>query len=75
MLKDPQIAIRRARLSDVPAMCGLLEELFSIESDFEPEPEKQKKGLAALVEAIIRRIHADVSLSTNWIPAFAGMTN
>ena len=37
-------------MSDVPGMCALLEELFSIESDFGPEPEKQEKGLRSLVK-------------------------
>ncbi|MDA8086869.1 MAG: GNAT family N-acetyltransferase [Nitrospiraceae bacterium] len=46
-----EIVIRRAGISDVPEMCGLLKELFSMESDFEPEPEKQGKGLGALINA------------------------
>ncbi|MDA8091462.1 MAG: GNAT family N-acetyltransferase [Nitrospiraceae bacterium] len=51
MFKDARVVIRRARPSDVPFMRGLLEELFSIEADFEPAPEKQEKGLSALIKA------------------------
>ena len=47
--EDARIVIRRAKQSDVPEMCGLLEELFSIESDFEPEAARQQKGLMALL--------------------------
>ena len=48
--KPRGIDVRRARPSDVPAMCGLLEELFSIESDFEPDAGRQDSGLRALLK-------------------------
>jgi hypothetical protein len=34
------LAIRPARPEDIPRMCELLAELFSIESDFTPNVEK-----------------------------------
>lgn len=43
------IIIRTARPEDIPRMCDLLDELFSIESDFEPDIEKQVKGLSMLM--------------------------
>ncbi len=43
------ITIRPARPEDIPRMCDLLDELFSIESDFVPEREKQVHGLTALI--------------------------
>lgn len=43
------IIIRQARPGDIPRMCDLLAELFSIESDFVPDKEKQVHGLSALI--------------------------
>jgi len=43
------IIIRPADRSDIPEMCGLLSELFSLESDFSPDINKQAMGLALLV--------------------------
>ena len=43
------ITIRHARPGDVPRLCDLLAELFSIESDFVPDREKQAHGLSALI--------------------------
>lgn len=43
------ITIRTARPGDIPRMCELLDELFSLESDFEPDIEKQVKGLSMLM--------------------------
>jgi GNAT superfamily N-acetyltransferase len=41
--------IRQARPGDIPRMCDLLTELFTIESDFVPDVEKQVHGLSALI--------------------------
>lgn len=41
--------IRPANKSDIPQMCGLLSELFSIESDFSPDSQKQATGLSLLL--------------------------
>lgn len=43
------ILIRPAQPIDIPVMCDLLRELFTLESDFEPAIEKQVKGLALLL--------------------------
>lgn len=43
------ITIRHARPEDIPRMCDLLTELFSIESDFVADKEKQTNGLNALI--------------------------
>jgi GNAT superfamily N-acetyltransferase len=43
------ITIRAARQNDIPSMCDLLTELFTLESDFEPDIEKQQKGLSMLI--------------------------
>ena len=43
------ITIRHARPGDITRMCDLLAELFSIESDFVPDREKQAHGLSALI--------------------------
>lgn len=43
------IIIRPARPEDIPRMSVLLADLFTLESDFEPEVEKQAAGLSMLV--------------------------
>ena len=43
------VLIRPAKTADIPRMCGLLSELFSIESDFSPDSQKQAKGLNLLL--------------------------
>jgi len=42
--------IREARDSDLEDLVGLLQELFSIEADFTPDPERQRRGLALLID-------------------------
>jgi ribosomal protein S18 acetylase RimI-like enzyme len=44
------IKIRKAYQSDIPRMCDLLTELFSIEADFVAAPDKQARGLQLLLE-------------------------
>lgn len=44
-----ETTIRRARQDDIPAMVGLLAQLFAIEADFEIAPEVQARGLAMLL--------------------------
>lgn len=48
-LSDP-VNIESARLTDVPALCDLLQQLFSIEQDFTPDLEKQRAGLTLLIQ-------------------------
>ncbi|MBN2869629.1 MAG: GNAT family N-acetyltransferase [Campylobacterales bacterium] len=43
------MTIRSACRSDIPAMAGLMAELFSIEDDFTPDREKQSAALAMLI--------------------------
>ena len=42
-------SVRPARADGIPQMCGLLSELFSIESDFSPDMHKQVQGLNLLL--------------------------
>lgn len=44
------LAVRAARPGDLEAMVRLLGELFSIESDFQPDAARQRRGLALLLE-------------------------
>jgi GNAT superfamily N-acetyltransferase len=44
------ISIRPAGTGDIPGMCDLLYELFSIEADFIPDREKQSRGLSLLLK-------------------------
>jgi GNAT superfamily N-acetyltransferase len=41
--------IRRACRDDIPQLCDLLADLFSLESDFVPHADKQARGLSLLV--------------------------
>lgn len=41
--------IREATIADVPALAGLLAELFAQEAEFTPEAERQHRGLAAII--------------------------
>jgi ribosomal protein S18 acetylase RimI-like enzyme len=43
------IEIRQATQVDIPTLVGLLQQLFSIEQDFHPDPEKQRRGLELLL--------------------------
>ncbi|MGE4298960.1 MAG: N-acetyltransferase family protein [Desulfovibrionaceae bacterium] len=43
--------IRPATAADVEAMVGLLNALFSIEADFQPDPARQRRGLRMLLSA------------------------
>lgn len=42
--------IRTAKLADVPAMAGLLAELFAIETDFPVDRSKQERALRMIIE-------------------------
>ena len=43
------VLIRPSTVEDVPQMCGLLSDLFSIESDFSADGQKQARGLTLLI--------------------------
>lgn len=48
-MTDPAINIRHAQAEDIPVLCELLQQLFSIEQDFTPDLEKQSAGLQLLL--------------------------
>jgi ribosomal protein S18 acetylase RimI-like enzyme len=43
------LILRDAQESDLDAMVDLLQQLFAIEADFNPEPDKQRRGLALML--------------------------
>lgn len=50
-LRDPEAPILRpARPTDLEALVALLGDLFSLEADFTPAPERQRRGLALLLD-------------------------
>mgnify|MGYP000707553689 CR=1 FL=1 len=50
MTEPDKINLRAAREEDVPAMAGLLSELFSLEKDFRPDLDRQMRGLRLLLK-------------------------
>ncbi len=46
---DNEIIIRQALPSDMPRLCSLLDDLFTLESDFAPDVEKQMRGMSMMV--------------------------
>ena len=50
MNQTNHLKIRRATPADIPAMIGLLEELFGIEEDFHIDPDAQRRGLELMLE-------------------------
>jgi GNAT superfamily N-acetyltransferase len=49
-------SIRTARAEDLEDLVRLLGVLFTIESDFRPDPERQRRGLARMLEEPERRL-------------------
>jgi GNAT superfamily N-acetyltransferase len=48
---SPEPRIRPARAADIDALCALLDDLFSIERDFQPDRARQRRGLELLLAA------------------------
>ncbi len=46
------VSIRTASERDIPQLVGLLAELFTLEADFQVDPEKQARGLALLITSL-----------------------
>jgi GNAT superfamily N-acetyltransferase len=44
------VIIRPAQHKDIDTLVGLLEALFSLEADFSPHPERQRRGLALMLD-------------------------
>lgn len=44
------LTIRTATLADLEALVALLQDLFSLEADFTPDPGRQRRGLRTLIE-------------------------
>lgn len=49
--RSVSLIIRSARSEDIPALCDLLRDLFSIEADFSPDRGKQTGALRQLINA------------------------
>ena len=55
MTQSSTVRFRPAQDEDIPALCNMLEALFTLESDFQPDPTKQAQALHLLIE----HSHAD----------------
>ena len=49
MQDQPGYTVRRAEAGDIAQMCELLAELFAMEKDFEPDRDRQARGLKMLL--------------------------
>ncbi len=49
-MTPPTFLIRPAIAADIPALVGLLQQLFSLETDFVPDAQKQRRGLELLLQ-------------------------
>ena len=65
------ILTRPARPEDIPRMCELLADLFSVETDFEVDVIKQMKGLSMLVSDPWGRAFVVVAVVDNSIVGMA----
>lgn len=65
------ITVRPAQPWDIPRMSELLAELFSIESDFSPNVEKQVQGLRALVADLSGRMLVLVAINEGMVIGMA----
>lgn len=50
MMSHNELIIENAKLDDVPALVQLLNVLFSIEQDFNPNEQRQSKGLSLILQ-------------------------
>lgn len=50
------LRVRPATEADLPGLVGLLQVLFAVEPDFRPDPERQGRGLAAMLSDAERRL-------------------
>jgi len=63
--------LRQASAADIPALTGLLAELFSIEQDFSPVADRQARGLAG----VIANANACVVVASDSAGAVIGMSS
>ncbi len=49
-MTPPTFPIRSAVVNDLPVLVGLLQQLFSIEADFLPDAERQRRGLEQILQ-------------------------
>lgn len=50
MTRPSEVRFRPAQTTDIPALCNLLEELFTLETDFHPDRNKQATALQLLID-------------------------
>ena len=63
------VVIRPARTADLDRLVHLLQDLFSIEADFTPDPERQRAGLALMLSDPAQR----AVLVAEWRGSVLGM--
>lgn len=64
------LQFRPAQSEDIPALCNLLEELFTLETDFHPDRGKQAQALQSLIDKS-NACH-DQSACVVWVAEHAG---
>lgn len=64
------LQFRPARHSDIPELCRLLEELFTLESDFQPDHDKQRHALQLLIDSY--KTNPEQPRCMVWVAEFEG---
>ena len=67
-MEKKSFIIRNAELADVESLVRLLEQLFSIEKDFEFNPENHRRGLRLMLDGCLRHraLKALLSAMDQW---------
>jgi GNAT superfamily N-acetyltransferase len=68
-----EIIVRPARPEDIPRMCDLLADLFSVEADFDVDVVRQKKGLGMFVADSSGNTFVCVAVADNSIVGMAAV--
>ena len=66
-MENDTLVIRDGRFEDIDRLSGLLEQLFALEEDFTFDAEKQRKGLALMLEGCGKHRAVKVALHGNTI--------
>jgi GNAT superfamily N-acetyltransferase len=70
MAKADGLIFRPACSTDIPTLCDLLEELFTLEADFQPDRNKQARALQLLIDKT--NVNPEQPAGVVWVAERAG---